>query len=339
VPSDALPFATVAVPTRNEGATIESCLRALAAQDYPASSFEVLVLDGASTDDTGAKVERFAQGSPLQVRVVENPARSVPGALNRALELTTATYLVRVDGHSEPSANYLRACIAGAERLQAGLAGGWVEPRGTTPVGRAVAAAFASPFSMGNATSWREPDGPHEVVSVPCGAYRVEALRAIGGFDEGQLANQDYEANLRLRAAGWPVYILPDVHFTYVTRATLARLARQFARYGYFRARTLVKHPGSARARQLVPPLAILAGLALVATAAVVPIARIVLAAVAVLYVLVLVAAAVRARRGLGRDVVYLPAVFATMHLAWGAGSLVGLVRWLPVRRRLRASS
>ena len=331
-----LPFASVVVPTRNEERSIRACLESLGRQDYPHDRLEVLVLDGGSADRTREIVEEMAAASPVTIRLLDNPARTVPAALNRALEEARGAYLVRVDGHSEPEPSYVRLSVQANLELGADLAGGWVEAVGETAVGRAVAAAFRSPFAMGYAVSWRQPEAPLEVASVPCGSYRVEALRRIGGFDEGQKANQDYEANYRLRAAGGKVFLLPDVRFRYVTRSSLRALARQFARYGFYKARTMAKHPASIRPRHLVPAAAIVGLAALLVAAAAWEPARWAAAAVVASYLLALVAASAGAARGLGRDALLLPAVFATMHFAWGAGNLVGLFRWFSVRSSLR---
>jgi succinoglycan biosynthesis protein ExoA len=334
-----LPFATIVIPTRNEGATIGRCLAAVAAQDYPHDRLEVLVLDGRSRDGTREAVSAAAAAADFPIRLLDNPPGTVPAALNRALELGGGSFLVRVDGHSEPEPSYVRRCVDGAREPGVGLAGGWVEAVGTTAVGRAIAAAFASPAAMGNAASWQRPGQPTDVASVPCGAYRVEALREIGGFDDEQRANQDYEANFRLRQAGWRVVLLPEVRFAYTTRSSLRRLARQFARYGFYRARTMIKHPASIRIRHLAPAGALIVGVALAASAPFSQVAALVLAGGAALYVVGLVAAAFVAGRGLGRTALLLPLVFATMHASWGAGNVVGLVRWLPRRARLRAAA
>jgi glycosyltransferase involved in cell wall biosynthesis len=333
-----LPSATVVVPVRNEARTIRACLDAVAAQDYPGGRLEVLVLDGGSRDDTRELVEEAAAAAAIPIRLIDNPGRSVPAALNIALREASGDYLVRVDGHSEPVPGYVRRLVEANEELDADLTGGWVEAVGEGLVGRAVAAAFTSPVAMGNPVSFKQPNAPVEVISVPCGSYRISALRAIGGFDEEQRANQDYEANYRLRRAGGRVYLLPDVSFTYLARDTFGRLAKQFVRYGYYKARTMSKHPASMRPRHLVPATALVL---LVALAALAPFSRpalLVLAAAGVLYVLLLVLASVRAGRGLGAPALLLPAVFATMHLSWGAGNLAGLVRWLPRRRTLAST-
>ncbi len=55
------------------------------------------------------------------------------------------------------------------------------------------------------------------------------------------------------------------------------------------------------------------------------------------LYAAVLGAAAARSGAERPRDAAALPAVFATMHLSWGAGFLIGLVRFAaPASRRER---
>jgi succinoglycan biosynthesis protein ExoA len=329
---EAVPFATVALPVRNEARTIDACLNALQRQDYPHDRFEILVLDGASTDGTVGIVERFAASSDIPVRLIANPSRTTPAALNIALAEARGERFIRVDGHSKPEPTYLRRCVAGNDDHDADLAGGWVRAVGSNRIGRAVAAAFASPVSMGNPGSWNAPPAALEVESVPCGSYRAGALRAIGGFDEGQLANQDYEANYRLRAAGGRVVLLPDVHFDYEPRDRLSRLARQFFRYGWFKARTMAKHPRATRPRHLVPAAALVAAAALIVASPFWSPAFFTLVGAVLVYMAALVAAALRG----GRERLLLPAVFATMHVAWATGNLFGLVRWLPAARGLR---
>lgn len=330
-----LPFVTVFIPARNEERAIRECLGAVLAQDYPRDRFEVIVVDGASEDSTRAIVEEVATAADVPLRTLENPKRVIPAAVNRALEAAKGEYLIRVDAHSIPDPGYVRGAVSANIECDADLVGGWIRPQGTGATGRAVAAAFASPFGMGNPISWRRPAGPVEVASAPCGSFRVSSLAKIGGFDEEQLVNEDYEANYRLRQAGGRVMISPDVSFTYLPRETFGALALQLFRYGFYKARVIVKHPRSTRARHLVPP----AGLVLYALLlALSPFSERALwpaVGLAGLYALGVIAASCSAGRGLGAAALLLPLVLATIHLSWALGNLAGLARWLPVRRSL----
>lgn len=333
------PFVSVVVPVRNEARTIDACLDAVAAQDVPAGRLEILVVDDGSTDGTPGLVERAAERHDVPIRLLRSPGRYVPAALNAALAVARGEYFVRVDGHSAPTPDYVRRSVEGNREHGAALAGGWVRAVGSNGFGRAVAAALASPLGMGNAASWRAPEAPRDVASVPCGSYRTETLRSIGGFDEGQLANQDYEANYRLRLAGHRVVLLPDIWFDYVPRSTLRALLRQMRRYGFYKARTMAKHPASIRPRHLVPAAALVGAAALAITGFAVHAAWLVLAFAAALYLVGVAGAAVAAVRSIGRDAAWLLAVLPAIHLAWGAGNLAGLVRYVPARRSLAGST
>lgn len=328
-------YASIVVPTRNEERHIGACLDAVLAQDYPHDRFEVLVVDGRSTDRTRRIVEQAAERDG-RVRLLDNPARTTPAALNAALREARGDYLVRVDAHSVPEPHYLRTLVDANVALDAALVGAWVDAAGEGAFARAVAAAFRSAFSMGSPAAWNRPSRPREVASAPCGSYDVAALRAIGGFDEGQLANQDYEANHRLRAAGGRIFIVPDVSFRYFPRDTIGALAHQFARYGFYKARTMAKHPDSIRPRHLVPAASLVLLAVAAATAFVWAPAAWAVAVAAAAYAVALAVASMLAGRTLGRAAFLLPAVFATMHASWAVGNLAGLVRFWPGRRALR---
>jgi hypothetical protein len=164
------------------------------------------------------------------------------------------------------------------------------------------------------------------VDTVYLGVFRRAALNRVGGFDEAQTRNQDYELNWRLREAGGTVYFHPDLRVAYRPRSSLRALWRQYWQYGAWKRVMLRKHPRSLRWRQAAPPALVL-GLLLSPAALATPwpwISAIVPAAYAAVLTAGAVAEAARRRAG---AVVALPAVLATMHLAWGLGFLLGRAR------------
>ncbi|HEC35131.1 MAG TPA: glycosyltransferase family 2 protein [Anaerolineae bacterium] len=326
---DLLPFISVVMPVRNEAAFIAGSLDAVLAQDYPADRMEVIVVDGCSTDGTRQILEQYQETVPRLV-VLSNPARLVPSALNIGIRHACGDIIVRVDGHTVIAPDYVRKCVDYLQRGDADNVGGLMRPVGRTYFGRAVALATRSPFGIGN-SKFHYSEKEQFVDTVYLGAYRREVFDRIGLFDEGFVCNQDYELNYRLRAAGGRILCTPEIRSIYYCRESLAALWRQYFRYGFWKVRTLRKHPRSLKVRHLAAPafvlgIALLAGLGFVFRPA-----WYLLAIEAALYLgLAMAFALSKAIRtgspGLWSGVV---AVFLILHLAWGIGFWVGVFRLL----------
>ena len=96
----------------------------------------------------------------------------------------------------------------------------------------AIAAAAAHPLGVGDAFD-RHANKAAYVDTVPFGAFRREILALVGFFDENLLANEDYDFNTRIRRSGGKIWLDPFIRSIYIARPTLAKLARQYSRYGY----------------------------------------------------------------------------------------------------------
>jgi GT2 family glycosyltransferase len=166
------------------------------------------------------------------------------------------------------------------------------------------------------------------VDTVPFGAFRRGWVEKVGAFDESLLTNEDYEFNLRLRNAGGVVWFDPAIQSVYYARPTLSQLARQYARYGFWKARMISRYPRSLRWRQALPPLFVGTLLLITILSILFPGARTPTALLAAGYAGALIAAgSLRAlfRRDLAL-LLGLPLALAVMHLSWGASFLWGLV-------------
>jgi succinoglycan biosynthesis protein ExoA len=304
---------SVIVPARNEEEHIEACVHSILDQ-HVEGGLEVIVADGNSRDRTAA-LARHAGAV-----VVENTSESTPAGLNAALARCRGDVVVRFDAHAEMPPGYVAACLRALAR-EGGLAcvGGWRRVAARGPWGRATAAALASRFGVGNPRLWRTPspgERPHEVDTVALGCWPAEQLRAIGGWDERYLRNQDFELNHRLRRAGGRVVFDPQISSIYKPRESPAAIARQYWQYGRFKALLLAEEPRSLRPRQLAP-LGLLAATVL----AILPgggrgAARLGLGVYGVTL------AGLAARTGGGWRTA---AVVVTMHVAWGGGLVVGI--------------
>ena len=321
---------SVIVPCYNEAATIHGLLEGLLEQTYALEEFEVAIADGGSADGTLDIIDGFMREHPeLRVRIVHNPDQTIPAGLNRAIAAATGSTIVRLDAHSLPAADYIEKCLETLASTKAANVGGvWeIRPLGEGWMSRSIAAAGASSLGAGDA-KYRVGGKAGAVDTVPFGAYPREWLERVGPFDETLLTNEDYEYNYRLRQAGGVVWLDPRIRSTYFARKGLRALLRQYARYGFWKSRMLLKHPGSLRWRQLIPGAFVFTILILAVASLFLAEALPLLAAMLSIYTGVLLTAGVISAvrtRDIGMLVGY-PIAIAVMHVAWGSAFLWGLL-------------
>lgn len=327
---------SVIVPCFNEERTIGFLLESILRQSYPIEEIEVIVADGMSKDGTRDKVEAFAQKHPtLRVRLIDNPKRIIPAALNRAVGHAKGDILVRLDAHSVPADDYIERCVSTIERTGAANVGGvWeIQPSGDRWMARAIAIAAAHPLGAGGAR-YRTGGEAGATDTVPFGAFPREWIERVGFFEEELETNEDYEFNVRLRQAGGVIYFDPEIRSTYFARPDLISLGKQYARYGYWKARMLRRFPSSLRWRQAIPPLFVCAIIMLAALGFLFNPAWWILGGVFGLYVVITcIAGLISGVRK--RDLfaaVSVPLAFWVMHFAWGGAFLWSVLRGL--RRR-----
>jgi glycosyltransferase involved in cell wall biosynthesis len=323
-------FVSIIVPCYNEQATIQLLLKAVYEQTYRRDRMEVVISDGLSTDRTREVIAAFQAGHPdLPVRLVENPKRIIPAAVNQAIRAACGEVLVRMDAHSMPRPDYVERCVAALESGKGDNVGGvWeIQPAGKGWMARSIASAAAHPLGVGDAR-YRVGGSPQAVDTVPFGAFHRSLVERIGYFDETLLTNEDYEFNTRIRQAGGVVWFDPAIRSRYFARPALAALARQYWRYGYWKARMLARYPHTLRWRQLLPPLFVLSILLFIVLPAFYPPAVWPVVVELGLYLLVLLAAGVQVawkKRELSL-IFGIPLAIATMHLSWGAAFLLSLL-------------
>lgn len=330
---------SVLVPVLDEGAHLRETVAAMQAQELEGLTAELLLVDGGSEDDTKAILDELAQGD-ARIRVFDNPAGTTPVALNIALSHARGDYVARMDAHSFFPSNYL---AAGVERLRRddGVAQvtGPMLPVGTGRWSRRVALVLGTRLGMGGSGKWEAaaPDGEEEIeldTGVFAGVWRRETVERLCGWDESFPVNQDSELAARILADGGRIVCLSSMGATYLPRDNLVALARQYGRYGCYRAKTASRHPSSLRTSHLLPPMLVLSAIAAV-------LAPRWLRSLARFGIGVYAAAIAResaraARRAPLRVAAGLPAVLVTMHASWGLGFLIGTGRFGGVRAILR---
>ena len=308
-----LPAISVILPVLNEESHLEGAVLSVLSQDYR-GPLEIILALGPSRDRTNEIATKLAS-QDNRVKLIDSPTGKTAAGLNLALAASKSPVVVRVDGHAQIPKNYISLIVEILNKTGAVNVGGVMAAVGTTAFERAVAGAMRSPLGVG-ASRFHTGGEAGEVDTVYLGAFRREALVAIGGFDERFTRAQDWELNFRLRENGGVVYFDPRLHVTYRPRSSVGALAKQYFEYGRWRRVVSRRHSGTINYRYLAPPFALLGfnaslvlGIAL-SSIFFIP---------ALVYLLFVVLASLKISTSI-REYLLLLLVIPTMHFAWGAG-------------------
>jgi succinoglycan biosynthesis protein ExoA len=308
-----LPAITVILTILNEEHHLVGAVESILSQDYR-GPVEVMLAVGPSKDATEEIATKLARADN-RIVVLENPSGRTAEGLNIALRKSSNPVIVRVDGHSQIPSNYLSLVVEILQSTGAVNVGGVMAAVGITPFERAVARAMRS--SLGVGSSRFHTGGAAGVVdTVYLGAFRREALVAIGGFDEKFTRAQDWELNFRLRENGGVIYFDPRLQVTYRPRSTVKALAKQYFEYGRWRRVVSRRHPGTINFRYLAPPFALTVFLASVIFGVLL---HSLLLFPAATYLLFTFLASVKIATSVS-EFLRLLLIIPTMHFSWGAG-------------------
>jgi len=309
----ASPAISVILPVLNEEPHLEESVSAILSQDY-LGVFEVILALGPSRDRTDEIARALAAGDN-RVKLVANPTGKTAAGLNLAIATSNSPIIVRVDGHAKIPNNYLSLAVEILRKTGAVNVGGVMAAEGVTNFEIAVARAMRSALGVGS-SRFHTGGEAGEVDTVYLGAFRREAINAVGGFDERYTRAQDWELNYRLRKNGGKIYFDPRLQVTYRPRPNLRKLAKQYFQYGRWRRVVSRSHSGTINLRYLAPPFTLIATLiSLFLGLLINPIFYL---PAAIYGFFLLISSALIAKSV--REFILLLAIIPTMHFAWGAG-------------------
>ena len=309
----ASPAVSVILPVLNEEPHLEESVSAILSQDY-LGVFEVILALGPSRDRTDEIARALAAGDN-RVKLVANPTGKTAAGLNLAIATSNSPIIVRVDGHAKIPNNYLSLVVEILRTTGAVNVGGVMAAEGVTNFEIAVARAMRSALGVGS-SRFHTGGEAGEVDTVYLGAFRREAINAVGGFDERYTRAQDWELNHRLRKNGGKIYFDPRLQVTYRPRPNLRNLAKQYFQYGRWRRVVSRSHSGTINLRYLAPPFTLIATLTSLFLGLLINPIFYLPAAIYGFFLLIssaLIAKSVR-------EFILLLAIIPTMHFAWGAG-------------------
>lgn len=218
---------SVICPVYNEIKYIDACIQSVLFQDYPKRNIEILFVDGMSTDGTRDLINRYAKSNPF-IKLVDNPQRIVPVAMNIGIRASKGDIVIRLDAHALYPANYFSTLVT--KLITLGVDNVGVACR-TDVLNKnqktlAIKEVLSNRLGVGNSTFRLGVDKVMEVDTVPFGCWRKEIFEKYGYYDERLIRNQDIELNKRIIRGGGHICLIPDTYSTYLARETFKGIAK-----------------------------------------------------------------------------------------------------------------
>lgn len=250
------PALLIVIPCLNEAAHLPALLDRLRADPYAASA-RIVIADGGSSDMSRDIVCAVAKIDP-RVILLDNPKRIQSAGVNLAVQSFAgdALFLVRVDAHAGYPPDFLQALLQA--QAESGAEAVAVAMHAMAHTGKCfqIANASAQNGVLGTGGSAHRHQGARRFVDHGHHAlFKLDAFRAVGGYDESFTHNEDAELDVRIAAQGGRILLAGDIIIDYYPRATASALWRQYYMFGRGRAKTAAKHRMKLRPRQLAPAL------------------------------------------------------------------------------------
>ncbi len=318
-------FISVVMPIYNEEKYIENCIDSLLLQDYPQECMEWIFVDGMSSDRTRELIEAYIEKHPKLIKILSNPNKTVPYAMNIGIKEARGKYIIRLDAHADYNTDYISKCVYYLDTTDADNVGGVAETKSKGFVGNAIAKMLSSRFGVGN-SEFRTNGESGYVDTVPFGAFRREVFEKWGGYDERLTRNQDNEMNYRIRKNGGKIYLSSDIKLSYYCRDSIKSISDMAVKNGMWNVITMKLCPGSMRVRHFIP-LAFLLSLIILPITSIIyhPIWWLFAFEMTLYFALDCLCSAKQAS-GI-KEFILLVLLFPVFHITYGAGSLEGITK------------
>ena len=323
---------TVGVIAYNEHRYLPDLIVDLLNQTYPKNLTEIILVDGNSTDDTWSIMKSFQEehlGEYRGIQVLGNPKRIQPAGWNVVISNFTSDVLLRIDAHARLPEDFIEKnmiCINSGEAVCGGPRENIIDE--DTPWKKMLLTAEQSMFGSGFASYRQETGTKKEVKSLFHGAYRKDVLDSVGLFNEKLIRTEDNEFHYRIRKAGYRICYDPSIHSYYQTRNSLKGMLKQKYSNGLWIGKTLFICPGCLSLFHLVPFAFVIAIFitTVLALCGITWLAKALWLAYGAANIAMTLMSVADAKKP-SPAFLALPVVFFLLHVCYGVGTIVGILR------------
>ena len=308
---------------------MQKSLESLKKQDYPHKDIEVILVDSISTDGTRKVFEEFKKENEkdfYQIKILTNKGKTLPKGWNVALKEVTGEVVLRVDAHTFFDKDFIwnnvkeienGENIVGGKCISVTQNNDWKE--------KLLLIAEESIFGCGIA-DFRRKESKEYVSTLAFAMYRKKVFDDVGPYNENLARTEDNEMHYRIRKAGYKICFNPDIISYQNIRNSWCGMLKQKYGNGHWIGLTLGVCPGCFSIHHFVP-LAFVFALILTGIIALLGNTGM-LVCLCILYVIVDLLMSVLAvqRQKWYNYYLMLPLIFLSLHLAYGVGTLIGII-------------
>lgn len=201
------PRFSVIIPALNEEKFLPNLLASLAKQTN--RDFDVVVVDGGSTDATIAAAKLFADA--IQLTVVKHHGTGVSAQRNFGARLAKGQWLVFADADSVLMPNFIERCIWFIGQMHPDIFAVWFRP--DSPTMKFVLLTHILNAFTDLMLLLGKPWAPG-----PLSVIKREAFEAVGGFDENVTYGEDHELGVSIFRKGFRYNVLHETVCIYSYR-------------------------------------------------------------------------------------------------------------------------
>ncbi len=236
---------SVIVPAYNEAKVLPDCLAALHEQTVSRETYEVILVDDGSTDQTAAVGEEWG------VRVIRQAQQGPAAARNSGAQAACGELLLFTDADCAPAPDWIAEMVKPFDDPAVVGVKGAYRTRQRTLVARFVQIEYEGKYER------MQGAGDIDFIDTYAAAYRRDVFLQTGGFDTQfpTASVEDQEFSFRLAEAGHRLVFNPHAVVFHRHPETWRAYWRRKFGVGFWKVRVLAHHPGKAVSDSHTPQL------------------------------------------------------------------------------------
>ena len=319
---------SVVVGLLNEEKFLPRLIEDFKKQTYNHNEIELIFIDGMSKDNSWKILENFKNSNHdfYDVVLLKNPKVILSAGMNVGIKAARGECILKVDCHSHITENFIEnnvKIIEEGEDVCGGPRPNIIE--NADNFSKTLLLVEENMFGSGIA-DYRKKTTKKYVSSVFQGMYRKSIFDKIGLLDEKVGRVEDNELHYRIRKNGYKIRYSNDILSYQYTRPTLKRMLKQKYSNGYWIGKVSHIYPKAFSIFHFVPLAFVLA---IIFSLCMIPITSIFIILLSSVYFLftILITIMTIINNKFNVTILLMPIILFLIHVYYGVGTLVGLIK------------